>query len=603
MKLVIGTRGSDLALTQTKTVAGLLRALPGVREVEIRIIRTLGDRIQNTPLSDLTGTPDERKGFFTKELEDALLAGTIDLAVHSYKDLPTAEIPGLSIGAIPQRVSSRDILIIRAGAKVREQVPFVAPGAAIGTASVRRMALVERVWPDVRTVPLRGNLPTRLIRLKEGAAPNLADQKAPAVPIHAILLAEAGVERLRAAGVFDRGEHAGLLDGLLCVPLEPDLFPPAPAQGALAIQCRSDDVATRQVLAALHDAKVETAVRLERRVLAALEGGCHLPLGIACRTQAPLGPQDRSELRVDLFLGGQAADNRFGRSVRMVRFGPASQESAQALAERLVFEIKEQVPVVFTGRAERAADLARSFPIVALPLIETETIRPDPAHLAQLRAWCQDAQISGENPTVALFSVPGATAFAQLVKEEGIHVPSGARFAVSGERTADCAQALFPDAEIAARSPDGTGAALADLLLEARTTSVLSLCAQHGRPEFRDRLLSAGAKVLTLELYRTKTITPDQTSLAALPARCYLVFGSPSGVDAFLDGLIAAPDVDSRGFACCAIGPTTAGRLRQRGIVPYAVAAQADYESLLSELVCTPPNLPTSGTATPVPFG
>ena len=588
MKLVIGTRGSDLALTQTRSVAALLRGLPAVSEVEIRVIKTSGDRIQNTALSEVTGTTDERKGFFTKELEDALLSRSIDLAVHSYKDLPTADVPGLTIGAIPERVGARDVLVLRTGARVREDAPFIAPGSAIGTASVRRMALVACLWPDVRTVPLRGNLPTRLIRLREGRAPNLENPDAPPLPIQAILLAEAGVARLRESGLFERGEHAGLLDGLTFIPLETELFPPAPAQGALAIQCRSNDQTTCEILSSLHDSKVERWIRVERRVLEALEGGCHLPLGIACALQLPREKFQQTELRVDVFLGAQAADNRFGRPVRLTRYAGNTEDAARSLAERVVSEITRQLPVVFTGRSERAEELAHRFPIVPLPLIEIEELSPSEARLAELRTWCELGSGAGDGEFLALFSTPGATAFAKLLGQTNIRLPAGIRLAVTGERTAACAARLFPNLEIAARSPNGTGEALAEVLVGLGAKRILSVAAERGRPEFGERLAREKKECLTLQLYRTKRRTPDLAALSALPSPCFVVLGSPSGVDAFLDALQQSPSLDATGFAPCAIGPTTAARLRERGMAPYAVSEEADYETLLEELIHLP---------------
>ncbi len=580
MKLVIGSRGSDLALTQTRTIAALLRGLPSVREVEIVVIKTSGDRIQDTPLADVTGTPDERKGFFTKELEDALLAGTIDLAVHSYKDLPTAEVPGLVIGAVPQRVGARDVLVLRPGARAREIAPFVAPGEAIGTASVRRAGLVELLWPDVRTVPLRGNLPTRLRRLKEGKVPDLLQPGGPPVSVQAILLAEAGLERLRAGGVFTSGDHAGLLDDLEIVPLDGADFPGAPAQGALAIQCRAGDDRTAGVLAQLHDPAAASGVQVERSVLAALEGGCHLPLGVACRVDPDLGEQ---AVRVDVFLGARAQDNRWQWSRRFTRWGVAHGASVvPELAARIVTEIRTELPVVFTGRADRAVELGARFPIVQLPLLATETIPVSSEQRAHLIEWC--SQATEPDSCVALFSVPGAAALADLLDSNEVRLPPGVGLAVTGERTAEKAGLLFPNNPVVARSPDGTGAALAAVLLEHKVRDVLCVAAERGRPEFRERMSEAGASVLALDLYRSIPRIPDAAELSRLPEECYLVFGSPSSVDAFFEAHRRA-GLGRPGWRACAIGPTTAARLVEAGVGPYIIAAEADYETLLAELL------------------
>lgn len=254
--LRIGTRGSELARWQAHHVQDLLHAMGA--ESELVIIQTHGDRIDDVPFSKLEG-----KGFFTKELEDAQLDGRVDLAVHSMKDLATEVPPGLVISALIGREDPRELLLMRPEAvdpsllAAGNPLP-VREGGRIGTSAARRQAQVRELRPDLKIADLRGNVPTRIGRLREG----LYD---------AILLARAGCIRL------------GLdLTDLHVERLPVETFVPAPAQGMLAIQCR-DDPGLGPFLAGLETGEAARAVRAERRLLKKLEGGCQLPFGVNIR--------------------------------------------------------------------------------------------------------------------------------------------------------------------------------------------------------------------------------------------------------------------------------------------------------------------------------
>lgn len=235
----IGTRGSQLARWQAEWVQGRL-AEHGVR-AELVVIKTRGDAEVDRPLHEIEG-----KGFFTKEIEDALLDGRIDVAVHSLKDLPTALPPGLALAAIPTRHDPREALV---NGMSLQALP---KGTRVGTSSLRRVAQVRFLRPDLEVVPLRGNVPTR-VRKVEGRE-----------GLDAALLAIAGLERLGLAA-----------KGALVDPLD---IMPAPGQGALGIEIRADDKATRKALEPLHDRESAVAVTAERALLAALGGGCQAPV-------------------------------------------------------------------------------------------------------------------------------------------------------------------------------------------------------------------------------------------------------------------------------------------------------------------------------------
>ena len=248
--MIIGTRGSELATTQTNTVATLLGSRLG-REPRIRIILTLGDRVIDRPLREIEG-----RGYFTKELEEALLRGEIDLAVHSFKDMPSQAPEGLAVAAISQREDPADLFIIRPDAFRPDQSKLaVAQGAVVGTSAVRRETQVRALRPDLVTQDLRGNVPTRIAKLAAGK-------------YDAIFLASAGIRRLN----LD-------LSSFKVVRLDPVWFVPAPGQGALAIQMRADDSRFNDVHDALNDPITATATTIERRIQARFGGGCGLPLG------------------------------------------------------------------------------------------------------------------------------------------------------------------------------------------------------------------------------------------------------------------------------------------------------------------------------------
>lgn len=247
----IGTRGSKLALWQANFFAALLEE-QGM-ESEIKIIKTQGDVVQHLGFDKLEG-----KGFFTKEIEESLLSGEVDVAVHSLKDLPTQSPEGLVIAGLSDRANPSDTLVIRKES-YREDKLFKLPvNATVGTSSQRRKALIRYFRPDVNTVDIRGNVPTRIQKLREQ-------------DFDALLLAQAGIDR---TGVD--------LTGLEVLTLNPREFIPAPGQGIIAFQTREENVDLRKKLAALTDKRVIETSNVERKILQLMGGGCHMPLGAYC---------------------------------------------------------------------------------------------------------------------------------------------------------------------------------------------------------------------------------------------------------------------------------------------------------------------------------
>ena len=275
-KLRIGSRGSQLALWQANHVADALRA-KGL-SVDIQTIKTTGDNITDVALAKV-GT----KGMFTKEIEEALTANEIDLAVHSLKDLPTELLPGFEIAAVLEREDARDAFV----SEKFDSVRALPPNAHVGTSSLRRQAQLMAVRSDLRISPLRGNVDTRLKKLESGE-------------YDAIILAQSGLNRLqRTKLVRER--------------IDPKMMCPAAGQGALAIEIRSGDEATRAHIGFLDHAATRTAVACERAVLNALGGGCQVPIGVhavqadkVLRVQAVVAsPDGKNAIR--LSLEGDAA--------------------------------------------------------------------------------------------------------------------------------------------------------------------------------------------------------------------------------------------------------------------------------------------------------
>jgi hydroxymethylbilane synthase len=301
MKLRIGSRGSQLALWQANHVAELLRGRG--HSVEIEIIKTTGDRLQEVTFAQVGS-----KGMFTKEIEEALADGRVDLAVHSLKDLPTELPEGFALAATPERVDPRDVFVSGKHANIAS----LPAGAKVGTSSQRRRAQLRALRADVEAVEFRGNVDTRLRKLAEGQ-------------VEAILLAAAGLDRLaKTEWVRER--------------LDPRDFCPAAGQGSLGIETRLGDEATIAALAFLDDAKTRFAVTAERAALAALGGGCQVPIGVHCR----LASGESGEAADSCWeIFGVVADPMTGKATRAYHSVPQTHHDAAALGQAMATMLLE----------------------------------------------------------------------------------------------------------------------------------------------------------------------------------------------------------------------------------------------------------------------
>ncbi len=508
-KIIIGSRGSDLALWQANFTRKQLEDLG--YQIEIHIIKTKGDQIQHLSFDKIEG-----KGFFTKELEEALLENQIDLAVHSHKDLPTQSPPGLCIAGVSYREDSSESLLIRPESK-DPLLPFqLKQSAIVGTSSHRRRSQMLHHRPDLEIKDLRGNVPTRVQKLLDGN-------------YDAILLASAGLNRLN----LD-------LQGLERIILPAHRFIPAPAQGVLAFQTRDNDIEMLDIVAKLHHKDVQDCIGAERFILNQLDGGCLLPLGVFCekrefdyRLWASLQPIDGSPYR-RMFLKGK---------------------NPQQLAEKALMNLKSGANgTVYISRNSEEAELF----IKSVESVGYKTLAINPVRYQ----------------TVEIPVIPYADWFfftsirtVDHYFEQDLQLPANVRVAAMGSGTANALKrhGIQPDFTGADGNTRETASAFAEL---SKGKEVLFPIAAESLRSIQSQI-SATAVVKEVVVYETKP--------AEFPSRIdadIYVFTSPSCVNSFIDsqGLPEGKVV--------AIGRTTAEALQNRGVALPILPPYTTEESL-----------------------
>jgi hydroxymethylbilane synthase len=500
--IIIGTRGSELALWQANFVKDSLAALNIT--AELKIIKTQGDRIINLSFDKLEG-----KGFFTKELEEELLAGKIDLAVHSHKDLPTENPPGLVIAAVSEREDPAELLLILKDCVDVRQKLSVKFGGMVGTSSNRRKAQLLALRPDLEIEELRGNVPTRIRKLRDEN-------------YDAIMLAKAGVVRL---GIDLSEFHVE--------ELTPTEFIPAPAQGVLAIQVRESDHGLFEALQALNHPEVAEELALERGVLKKFGGGCHLPLGVYCR---------RENGKFQVFTSKADAGEQFPDRLFI------EADTLDGVADQIVAKFakdRKHPSKVFISRDISATSYFRKalqkhkIEIEARSLIRTVPV------ITRF-----DSYILKNIDWVFFTSKNAVEYFFNLLPQ----FPKKIKFGVMGSGSEDMLRRNGHFADYVGESND-TADVAADFAKLANGSVILFPGADNPMRSIQQGL-SAETKIIDLPVYETVLEEDVEPSGADV-----MVFTSPSNVEAYFAGNLLEP-----GQKVIAIGKSTGRKFDEMGV-------------------------------------
>jgi len=507
--LIIGTRGSDLALWQANFVKDSLAAI-GVK-AELKIIKTQGDRILNLGFDKLEG-----KGFFTKELEEELMAGTIDIAVHSHKDLPTENPPGLIIAAVSEREDPSDLLLILKDCVDVHQKLSVKFGGIVGTSSNRRKAQLLAYRPDLDIKDLRGNVPSRIQKLRNES-------------YDAIMLAKAGVVRL------------GLdLSEFHVEELKPTELIPAPAQGALAIQIRESDRELFGTLQAIHHAGVAEELAVERAVLKLFGGGCHLPLGCYCRKTENAfqvftsKADDGDEFPDRLFLEATTTEG-LAKSIY-----PYYDEDRQFPQKVFISRDLNENSYFYKALKKHSIEIeARSLirTVPAITILDSFILR----HVD----WIF---FSSKNAVEYFFELDPI-------------LPKKVKFGVMGSGSEDTLRRKGYFVDYTGAGIDTTDVA-AEFAKIADGKTVLFPAAQNSMRSIQ-KSLSADTKIIDLPIYETIGEENAEATAAEI-----MIFTSPSNVEAYFAGNLLDP-----GQKVIAIGKSTGKKLEEMGVsykLPYS---------------------------------
>lgn len=554
-RIVIGSRGSELALAQTNHIAECIRAAaPGV-EVVVEIITTKGDKVTDTPLAKIGG-----KGLFTKELEAALLDGSVDLAVHSLKDLPTELPAGLCLACVPEREDPRDALIARPGV-TWETLPH---GARVGTSSLRRKVQLLAARPDLEVVDLRGNVPTRIKKLETQG-------------LDAIVLACAGLNRL---GLAHHVTHA----------LPPETMLSAVGQGALGLETRADDTGLRNLLAALHNAAACAEVRAERALLNALGGGCQTPLAALGRVagdtlalRACIASADGAKVMRLSISGPIDAPEALGREAAAQLLRDGAREIIQRAVRVAVHGERPLAgkTILLTRARKQAEGLAESLAslganVVVFPLIEVRGLSPDYVPAPRPGDW-------------AIFT--SANAVEHYVRcLRGAGPLRAANICAIGPGTVSALQGCGVPVTLVPRE------SVAESLVEGLRALEGGLAGKrfvvpHGnlaRTTVPDALRAAGAAVDTVTVYETvRPAVGDEEIEAALTARPDLVCLTSSSTATNLNDMLGT-ERRARLEATAAyasIGPITTETAESLGMHVAISAAQHDVPGLIDAIL------------------
>jgi hydroxymethylbilane synthase len=542
MYLVIGSRGSDLALFQANLIASLLKRL-GV-STEVKIIKTVGDKIDNLSFDKIEG-----KGFFTKELEDALLAREIDLAVHSLKDLSTQMPDGLKVGAYCNPEDPSELLLVRPDCYDPNRKLFVKPGCAIGTSSVRRQAQIAHFRPDLKIEPLRGNVPTRVKKLREGK-------------YCAILIAKAGVQRL------------GLnLDGLHSFTLDRFEFIPAPGQGILTIEIRANDPAVEMAIAKLNEKSAEETANLERGLLSRFQGGCQLPLGVTSKKRG-------GRFHLMAFLGVRNGE-AWGQ--------PALFEGDGAAIEGLIEKAYSTLSVSSSADTHKKKVLITRSENEAAHLFENLSGKIEPIYYPVFSIApfhdksADDLAVSRLNDFDWLIftSKNSVRIFFDILRENGATLPSNMKIAAVGRKTSELLNAFGAREVFVPEREDSTGL-IAELPRKfgGSKVSILLPQGEEAPTTLEDGLDALGHQVIRLNIYRTMPTDPAKLPDINIDSIDFFIFTSPLSVTYFRD---LGHKIPAESWVA-AIGWPTAEALAGLFRAPDFVPEKADLGAIIKHI-------------------
>ncbi|MFN4233191.1 MAG: hydroxymethylbilane synthase [Bacteroidia bacterium] len=522
MNITIGSRGSELALWQAHFVQAQLKKI-GVNS-EIKIIKTQGDKIQHLSFDKLEG-----KGFFTKEIEDALLNKEIDLAVHSHKDLPTENPSGLVIAAVSYREDPSEILLINKNAVDSKQPLMLKKNAVVGTSSARRKAQLLALRNDIELKDLRGNVPTRIQKLRDGN-------------YDAIMLAAAGVERLNIP-----------LEEFHVEKLSPENFIPAPAQGVLALQIREDDKTLFEVLQKLNHTDVQTSIAIERKVLNLFEGGCHMPLGAYCISEE----NEEEEVIFKLHVSMANAWDATPRYIYM------ESKSPETMAQKAVEKIKNIKPCsVFITRNQRKQD-------VFFDLLQKHNYTVHGISLIEIK------QVNVKSfPDCDWVFFPSRHAVKYFFNQWQAPADKKIKFAVVGQGTSDELRQHGYRADFIGTSTDTQmiGKKFASIV---KGTEIVLFPQAKGSLRSIQKQFVKPNQVIDVTVYETIKHPADE-----LPQADILLFTSPSNVEAFFE-----KHQIKQGQKVIAMGGATGKALEHKGVKRYALPPSFDDLGLIKTVM------------------
>ena len=558
-KIRIATRGSHLALAQAKYVEEQLSNLG--YNTEIVIIKTTGD-VNYASFSEIAKKGDETKGLFTKEIEEALIDGSADIAVHSLKDLPTKSPDELMIAALPQRLDFRDYWIFPKSKKYQENFPYIHHDGKVGTSSFRRKSLLKYLCPSLNFIDIRGNVPTRIKKLFQEEGPD------------AILLSGAGIERLSLQNDWIEKEF---LENIEIIPLDPEWFPPAPGQGTLAVQCRKDDLEIINVLKKIHNQEVEDIISIERGILSRLEGGCHLPLG----TYAKFDKQNNI-YQLKVFVGKDYPYSKKQKNFYINRF----HKSKEKLVDFVYDELTKDLPIVVFGKKQKNDVLKNKFinhNIYFVNIIDTKYYDNFIINIIN------KTNLNNNINIYTIFSAEGI----RSLKNINHSFNSNDVIFLNGKKSLEVFNTTFPENKDnrIILSDDGTALGIAkkiELNFSPSEVKIISVTAKESQKEFFDFLKEKNYCIEQWIGYETQTRILEKNEIDSLPKKAYFIFGSPSIFDAFYRSLNHHQTelknfVEEGRFIC--LGKTTFQHILNCGIPVYAVAKEPDYEMVINEFL------------------